>query len=118
MMPANFKNSLEFSLPKNAFYVRVENENVFKQNNFPNRNLMVDFIENGELVSKEIDYSSTPNAYSLFNVSAGLDVIKNFNINLRMNNIFNKNYRDYLNRMRYFAPELGRNLIVTLQYKF
>ena len=79
---------------------------------------MVDFIENGELVSKEIDYSSTPNAYSLFNVSAGLDVIKNFNINLRMNNIFNKNYRDYLNRMRYFAPELGRNLIVTLQYKF
>lgn len=118
MMPANFKNSLEFSLPKNAFYVRVENENVFKQNHFPNRNLMVDFIENGELVSKEIDYSSTPSAYSLFNVSVGLDVIKNFNINLRMNNVFNKNYRDYLNRMRYFAPELGRNFIVTLQYKF
>lgn len=118
MMPSNFKNSIEFSLPKKSFYIRIENENVFKQNHYPIRNLMVDFIENGQMVTKEIDYSSTPNAYSLFHASAGMDIFKNLSVNLRMNNVFNKNYKDYLNRMRYFAPELGRNFIVTLQYKF
>ena len=118
MMPANFINAVEFSIPKKSFYIRVENENTFQQKRFPVRNLMVDFIENDVMVSKEIDYSTPPSAYTLFNVAAGMDLIKNFNVHLRVNNVFNKEYKDYLNRMRYFAPELGRSFILTLQYKF
>jgi len=119
MMPANLRNAVEFKINtlKN-FYVRLENENVFKQNRFPIRNQNVDFIEDSQLVSKEVDLSSTPAAYTIFNASFGADLFKNLNLNFRINNLFNTEYREYLNRLRYFMPENGRNFIVTLKYNF
>ena len=33
-------------------------------------------------------------------------------------NVFNTRYRDYLNQMRYFADEPGRNFLFTIYYKF
>ncbi|CAD7810629.1 putative TonB-dependent receptor [Chryseobacterium aquaeductus] len=119
MMPTNLRNAIEFKLnaPKN-FYIRLENENVFKQNRFPIRNQNVDFIEDSQLMTKEVDLSSTPAAFTLFNASVGADVFKNLNLNVRINNIFNTEYREYLNRLRYFMPENGRNFIVTLKYNF
>ncbi|AKK74764.1 TonB-dependent receptor [Chryseobacterium gallinarum] len=119
MMPMNLRNSLEFKLNKPYnFYVRLENENVFKQNRFPIRDQTVQFIEDKELVTRVIDYSSTPAAYSIFNASIGADLFKNLNLNFRINNIFNKEYREYLNRLRYYMPESGRNVVLTLKYNF
>lgn len=119
MMPSHLRNALELKLdkPKN-FYVSLENVNVFKQNRFPHRNQTIDFIQGGEIVTKEIDFSSTPAAYSIFNASAGADLFKNLNLNFRINNIFNTEYREYLNRLRYYMPESGRNFVVTLKYNF
>ena len=119
MMPANLRNGIELNLnkPKN-FYVRLENENAFHQNRYPNRNLDVSFIENGNLVTKEVDFSTPPKAYSLFHFGFGLDVAENLSFHFKLNNIFNTEYREYLNRLRYYMPEAGRNFIVTLQYKF
>lgn len=119
MMPANLRNAVEFKLntPKN-FYVRVENENVFRQKRFPIRNQNLDFIENGTTFNEELDLSTPPSAYTLFNASVGADLFKNLNLNFRINNIFNTEYREYLNRLRYFMPESGRNFIVTLKYNF
>jgi len=37
-------------------------------------------------------------------------------VNLNVNNILNTNYRNYLNRQRYYADELGRNF--NLQFIF
>ncbi len=119
MMPAKWNNALEFSLNKpENFYIRLENENGFKQNHFPIRNQNIDFIKDNELVSHEVDLSSTPSAYTLFHAAVGADIFKNMNLNFRINNIFNKEYREYLNRLRYFMPESGRNFIVTLKYNF
>jgi len=119
MMPSNLRNSVEFKLnaPKN-FYVKLENQNVFKQKRFPIRNLPVTFIRDGEIVNETVDLSSTPAAYTLFNASVGADLFKNLNLNFRINNLFNTEYREYLNRLRYFMPENGRNFIVTLKYNF
>ncbi len=119
MMPSHLRNTLELKLdkPKN-FYVSLENVNVFKQNRFPHRNQTIDFIQGGEIVTKEIDFSSTPAAYSIFNASVGADLFKNLNLNFRINNIFNTEYREYLNRLRYYMPESGRNFVVTLKYNF
>lgn len=119
MMPANLRNGIELNLnkPKN-FYVRLENENAFHQNRYPIRNLDVSFIENGSLVTKEVDFSTPPKAYSLFHLGFGLDVAENLSFHFKLNNIFNTEYREYLNRLRYYMPEAGRNFIVTLQYKF
>lgn len=119
MMPANFKNAVEWKSPgRSNFYLRLENENAFQQNRFPIRNQQFDFIENEALVTKEIDYSSTPASYSIFNAAFGLDITKNVIFNFRINNVFNKEYKEYLNRLRYFMPEPGRNFVATVQVKF
>lgn len=119
MMPANLRNAVEFKLdtPKN-FYVRLENESVFRQKRFPIRNQNLDFIEDGTTFNEELDLSTPPSAYTLFNASVGADLFKSLNLNFRINNIFNTEYREYLNRLRYFMPESGRNFIVTLKYNF
>lgn len=39
-------------------------------------------------------------------------------LELSCSNIFNKTYRDYMNRLRYFADDTGRNLHLNLQIKF
>ena len=119
MMPTNWRNSLEWKSEKAGnLFVKLENETVFQQKRYPIRNQNVDFIENGTLVTREIDYSSTPASYSIFNAAFGFDVLRNINFNLRVNNIFNTNYKEYLNRLRYFMPEPGRNFVATVQFKF
>ncbi|CAA7386857.1 TonB-dependent receptor [Chryseobacterium fistulae] len=119
MMPMNIRNSVELKLNKPSnFYLGFENENVFKQNRFPIRDQTVDFIQDGELVSRVIDYSTPPAGFSIFNIYMGGDLFKNLNVNFRINNIFNKEYREYLNRLRYYMPEAGRNVVVTLKYNF
>jgi iron complex outermembrane recepter protein len=67
------------------------------------------------------DYTSPPPAYTLFNAEAGGFVyIKNqeVEINFSVNNIGNVAYRDYLDRLRYFADEAGRNFILRVRIPF
>lgn len=119
MMPANWRNSIEYNFKgKSGFYLRLENESVFRQKRFPMRNINVTFIENGNVVTKEVDYSTPPPSYTVFNAALGVDLFKNINFNFRINNIFNAEYREYLNRLRFFMPEPGRDFVATIQFKF
>lgn len=119
MMPPNFSNALQFNNSKwNNFYVTAENQTFLKQNRFPIHNSEVTFFENGEEVVKTVDFSTPPKEYSLWNLQVGIDVAKNFSAGLVVNNAFDITYRDYLNRMRYFAAETGRNFILNFRYKF
>ena len=119
MMPPNFSNALQFNSTKwNNFYVTAENQTFLKQNRFRVYNSEVTFFENGEEVVKTVDFSTPPKGYSLWNLQAGIDVAKNFSAGLVINNAFDITYRDYLNRMRYFAAETGRNFILNFRYKF
>ena len=119
MMPTTFRNGIEWKAAgKRSLYVRLEKESVLKQNRFPVRDQQIDFIQNGNVVSKVVDYSTPPGAYSVFNAAFGADLFKNVNFNLRINNLFNTEYREYLNRLRYFMQEPGRNVVATLQIKF
>lgn len=119
MAPTQFRNALELKWikSKNA-YIKAEHLSVLKQNRFPVRNFNIEVIENGSVVSKNVDYSSTPAAYNIFNLYAGIDVCKNLSANVSVQNLFNKEYREYLNRLRFFSPEMGRNVILTLHYQF
>jgi iron complex outermembrane receptor protein len=40
----------------------------------------------------------------------------NLNLMIGITNLFNTNYREYLNRLRYYADDTGRN--ITIQIKF
>lgn len=67
------------------------------------------------------DFMPVPNAYLLLGLNAS--TVKYFShtrlgFNLRIDNLLNNSYRDYLNRMRYFADDLGINVQVGVQFSF
>jgi iron complex outermembrane receptor protein len=72
-------------------------------------------------VPPKSDYLVPPPAYSLCNIDISSNLpLKKFNVNttLSISNIFNVAYRDYLNRFRYFADEIGRNISIKLNIPF
>ena len=67
------------------------------------------------------DYVDAPPAYSLVDLefSTFIQLKKNkLQISLRVDNLLNQSYRDYLDRMRYYADAMGRNIIFGLNSKF
>ena len=63
------------------------------------------------------DFMEAPAAYFL--LGAGIETdYKKFRFSVKAENILNIVYRDYLNRWRYYANDLGRNFIVQLNYSF
>lgn len=119
MMPPNFSNALQFKKQNwSNFYFTVENQTFLKQTRFPIRNATLELYVNGELVDKEIDFSTPPNGYSLWNIQTGINISKNLSAGLIVNNLFNTSYREYLNRLRFFANEAGRNFILNFRYRF
>lgn len=119
MMPSNFSNALHFTKEKwNGFYFNLENQIFSYQKRFPIHNAEITLYENGQEVTKIVDFSTPPKAYSLWNVQIGFNITKNLSTGLIVNNVLNENYRDYLNRMRFFAADLGRNFILNFRYKF
>ncbi|MEM1134987.1 MAG: TonB-dependent receptor [Bacteroidota bacterium] len=68
-----------------------------------------------------IDYTPPPESYFLLNVQAGAKFKINeldTGISVSVNNALNTTYRDYLNRFRYYADDLGRNIILRLHANF
>lgn len=68
------------------------------------------------------DYLAPPKGYSIWNIQAGTTIPlsdKNqLEINIGVQNLFNLRYRDYLNRFRYYADEMGRQVSLRLKWKF
>lgn len=64
----------------------------------------------------------SPEAYHLLNVELGLEYNlpngHNFSASLSGENLLNLEYKEYTNRTRYFAHELGRNIRLVLSYAF
>ena len=67
--------------------------------------------------SEIFDFKSAPNGYFLLEVSWSFHW-KNITGSISVNNLFNNGYRNYLNAMRYFANEPGRNVLFTINYLF
>jgi iron complex outermembrane receptor protein len=105
-MPANrisneftyyFANGSTFS----NSYFSIELQNVFRQTRVPQEN-------NGKQ-----DYKPAPPGYVLLNadISTSIKVLKlPVTVSATGRNLLNTTYRDYLNSLRYFTDELGRNI--------
>ena len=68
-----------------------------------------------------LDFAPPPDGYQLVNLglSASIELDKvPVRISADIRNLFNKSYRDYLSRLRYFADEAGRNLYVRVSIPF
>ena len=65
---------------------------------------------------------TTPDAYHLFqaHISTTLKIGEQQTLGIRLSveNLLNTEYKEYTNRFRYYAHDLGRNVLVRLIYKF
>ncbi len=106
----NFKN----------FKIKLTSNYVFRQNEYPDNNFEV-FIATSQSF-ETVDISSPPDHYHLINLNSSIDLknknSKRLSLSLKINNLLNNSYRNYLNRMRYYSHELGRNIIIGLNYNF
>lgn len=115
--PANFWNKLAFS--KNdwhGFEFSLRSDWVLEQNEYP-PNITVFSPEQQEEVLLEIN--TPPPGYLLFGLQSQMEfrmgTASRLTTAVSVSNLFDTNYRDYLNRQRYFADNSGRN--ITLQLK-
>lgn len=109
-IPANsFYGTLNYQIPKlwraENIEFQMSNRYVFEQTNL--------------LASQ--DFVPPPPAYYLLGVRVSAEQqIKKLRLKtfVRGENLLNQSYRDYLNRQRYFADDLGVNLIVGVNVSF
>lgn len=104
------------------FVSELKSEMVFRQNQFPNYNFETNIVVNNELTPVLVDISSPPKGYHLLHFYSEMT----FKINKRnslttsfsIQNIMNTTYRDYLNRQRFYADEIGRNVQIQLKFNY
>ncbi|OMP75177.1 TonB-dependent receptor [[Flexibacter] sp. ATCC 35208] len=109
-MPADkFDNTLKYQIP---------NRSKFKQNFI---NLQYVYTARQTRVPPNSDYAAPPAAYGLLNysMSTQLPLHKNLlDISFSVDNLTNVAYRDYLNRFRYYADDLGISFILRTKLTF
>ncbi len=102
------------------FNAALQSEWVFKQNNYPNNNFTTLIPRTQQTVL--VDVSSTPPAYHLMHFNSSIDLKlshKNtLNVGLNIANMFNTAYRENLNRLRFFADDLGRNIQLQIKLNY
>ena len=85
--------------------IEVTNRYVFRQNN----------------LLPDQDFLPPPPAYNLFGIKVSTNLTTpslKFRFFLKADNLFNVSYRDYLNRQRYFADDVGRSIVAGINLKF
>ncbi len=117
---ANLRNTITFTKPEwKNFEVSLESQYVLRQNEVPD-NIMVFSPEQQQDVLLEIN--TAPDAYHLLGMTSKLEFPfvngTKLTTSLVVNNLLNTNYRDYLNRQRFFADDLGRNFIIQLKFNY
>ncbi|WP_411029636.1 TonB-dependent receptor [Spongiimicrobium sp. 3-5] len=120
MPAARLRNKITFAKPEwKNFEVSLQSQYVFRQNEVP-ANISVFSPEQQQNVLLEIN--TPPKAYHLMDLRAKIEfpLRKHMNLttSLVVNNLLDTKYRDYLNRQRFFADDLGRNIMIQLKFNY
>ena len=121
--PLNLSNKIQYSKSDwHDLKVELKSEVVLRQNQFPNNNFTTNIIVNNELTPVLVDISTPPPAYQLLHFYSEMKFKtfgkSNTTIAFSVQNILNITYRDYLNRQRFFADEMGRNFQIQLKFNY
>ncbi|MCB4808117.1 TonB-dependent receptor [Tamlana sp. 62-3] len=121
MPSTNFSNSITYyNKNLNQLSIRLNHKTVLQQKRYPDYNFYTYNATVDDYVY--VDISTPPSAYSLFsfNSSANFKAFKTGTLKVEFNveNIFNTSYREYLNRLRYFGDELGRNFNLKIKINY
>ncbi|WP_421977350.1 TonB-dependent receptor [Roseivirga seohaensis] len=109
-------------------YISLSADMVDKQRNAPRVVSISEVIEanatNSDLFTNDktvFDFLAAPAGYTNFGFSVGFKVPVSENyiaVYASVENMFNNSYRDYMNRLRYYSDEVGRNFSIKLNYSF
>ncbi|MFZ1525811.1 MAG: carboxypeptidase-like regulatory domain-containing protein [Saprospiraceae bacterium] len=108
--PLNAVSNISYTISKSAWFEEMklgtEISYTAKQNRF----------------NEKEDFLLPPESYVLFNGFLKMKWKTNskndIDLVIRGENLLDTSYRDYLNRLRYFADEMGRNIYVNINIKF
>lgn len=121
--PALIDNALTLNFPTakkvRNVHITVSVPYTFKQTRAP-RTVYPKAISD-DTSKKVFDLAPAPDAFFLVNTNLGFDLPLGENvlsISLSGENLLNKSYRNYMNRLRYFVDDTGRNFILRLSYNF
>ncbi|SDK28589.1 iron complex outermembrane recepter protein [Catalinimonas alkaloidigena] len=100
-------------------YLSVGTSHVRQQTRVPTNREHLNFgLETPPTV---LDFAAPPPAYTLWRLDAGTTLPlgpHQLGVTVSVTNLLNTRYRDYLNRLRYYADDTGRNLTIRLHYSF
>ena len=100
---------------KRTFETWVKFKSSFKHSH----NFKTSFVEYGIRVDKIVDISTPPNGYHLLGMEFHWGAYPFFSdkisISLIFDNLLDKSYRNYLNRLRFYADEMGRNVMLQIK---
>ncbi|WP_215223674.1 TonB-dependent receptor [Echinicola shivajiensis] len=70
----------------------------------------------------DFDLAPAPSGYNLWNISISTVLFSkgqnSLKANLSVDNILNTEYKDYMDRFRYYSHQMGRNISLRLKYQF
>jgi iron complex outermembrane receptor protein len=121
--PLNINNKIQYSKKEwHSLLLELKNEIVLHQSKFPNNNFFTDIVVNNAITPVLVDISTPPPAYSLLHFYAEMKYKPSKQVSttiaFSVQNILNTEYRDYLNRQRFFAAEMGRNFQLQLKINY
>lgn len=121
--PMQMENGVTLSLPSlgklENFYVGVSVPVTYRQTRAPVVVYPVEIDEN--IPETTFDFAPAPHGYSLLNAKLGFRLPVNehsIGVSLTGENLLNTTYRNYMNRLRYYADDIGSNFILRLSYNF
>ena len=115
MPPNSFFGSLTYRVSK---AVKLSNKASIEDSEMELSNRYVFEQEN---IFESQDFVDPPSAYNLVGVKVSTNIIfprYKFRFYIKADNVFNIQYRDYLNRQRYFADDVGISVTAGLNFKF
>lgn len=119
--PVNINNEIVYQNPKiNNLRLSLKSEYVFSQNEYPDNNFEV-FVPLSQ-TTEIVDISTPPSAYHLLNFNSSINIKTNDKyrlvVSFEIANLLNRSYRNYLNRLRYYSHDLGRNFVFGIKHEF
>lgn len=123
MPPVNLNSTVQFTkLDWHHLVLGLRSDLVFTQKRFPNNDFIVDIPVNGELVPTLVPISQPPKGYHQLHFSSEMRFAtfekSKITIGFNIQNLFNTNYRDYLNRTRFYVDDMGRNFTVQIKLNY
>lgn len=120
--PINMENGITYRTDigkMEDFFINLSVSTYFEQHRAP---ITVYPSDIPDFTGNQIyDIAPAPPGYTLLNMEVGFKVPAkdhHLSISLAGENLTNKTYRNYMNRLRYFADDVGRNFIIRLKYNF